>query len=254
MNRRRFLQVATLGAGGLAGCAGGADTTRTPGPSPTGTTTAPRGDPDTIHVNPAGHPSNQGTVDAPLATIQGALEEAMPGETVQVRPGRYHEVVRTVRPGRPDDPITVTGPPEAVYVGGDETPKPEPFEIMHSHVRVTGLTFDGLQDPDDPDDIDSYAKANLSVDPIGRVEGDETPPIVSDVVLKPHAVGNTLGNCMHVFMADGVEVGECRVHGPAGVAHFVFDEPGHDGEFVYIGTAPHGWEDRWNGHVDRPAS
>jgi hypothetical protein len=174
-----------------------------------------------------------------------------PGQTIHALPGRYHEVVRTVRPGEPNKPITITGPPDAVFIGGDQTPKPEPMEIMHSHYRITGLTFDGLQDPSRSDELSSYAKANVSVDPIGRVSGDEKPPTVRDVVIKPHAVGNTRGNCIHVFFGDRIEVGEFKVHGPAGVSHFVFDEPGHDGEIVYIGTAEHGWYDRWNGHVDR---
>lgn len=266
--RRRFLEVASLSSAVLAGCTGTDDSgdstptdtaittpeTEPPTPIDTASPTAsptPRDHPDVIFVSPGGRDSNDGTVEAPLSSIQAGLERAQAGQTVHALPGRYHELVRTVRPGEPGKPITITGPPDAVFVGGDQTPNPEPMEIMHSHVHVTGLTFDGLQYPDRSDELSSYAKANVSVDPIGRVEEGEEPPYVSDVVISPHAVGNTRGNCIHVFFGDGVEVGEFRHAGPSGVAHFVFDEPGHDGEIVYIGTAPHGWEDRWGGRIDR---
>jgi len=259
MNRRRFLHVVSLGSVGLAGCASrrSNETPDTPteagktSTEPTRSTEPPREHPDTIFVHPDGTASNPGTRDAPLGTLQGALDVAEPGETVHALPGRYHEVVETVRAGEPENPITNTGPPDAVFIGGNETDKPEPLKIRHSHVQITGLTFDGLQNPDRPDDMSSYARANITVDPISRVEGDERPPTVSHVRITPHAVGNTLGNCIHLFFAEHVEVGEFELIGPAGVAHFVFDEPGHDGEIVYIGTASKGWEKRWGGHVDR---
>jgi hypothetical protein len=61
------------------------------------------------------------------------------------------ERVETVRPGTPEQLIVLTGPPEAVFVGSDETPLPEPLKIFHSHIHILGLTFDGLQNPDKPD-------------------------------------------------------------------------------------------------------
>lgn len=206
---------------------------------------------DIYYVAPDGATSGSGSREDPLRSIQHALEFAEPGETVHLLPGRYRERVATVRAGGPDAPITITGPPDAVYVGGGQSADPEPMKIRHSHVHVTGLTFDGLQNPDSPDDPDAYARSNLTVDPISRWHRDGPPPTVRDVKLLPHAVGNTLGPCMHVFFGENIEVGECRLLGPAGVAHFRFDQPGHDGEIVYIGTSQGGWEGRWNGHVDR---
>lgn len=259
MKRRRILELAALGSAGIAGCTGrrsnespdtAAETEGTDD-SPTDTTEAPQETPNTIFVHPDGAASNLGSRDDPVGSIQDALDAAEPGDTVHALPGRYHEVVKTVRPGEPDNPITITGPPDAVFIGGDETDKPEPLKIRHSHVQITGLTFDGLQNPNQPDDISSYARANITIDPVSRVSGDEQPPTVSDVTITPHAVGNTLGNCIHLFFAETVEVGEFELIGPSGVAHFVFDEPGHDGEIVYIGTASRGWEQRWNGYVDR---
>lgn len=205
----------------------------------------------THYVGPDGIDSNPGTADSPLRTIGHAFFRAQPGDTIEAKPGRYHEVAHTIRPGTPDNPITLTGPSDAVFIGGNMTSNPEPLEIMHSHVHVTGLTFDGLQYPNRSDELSSYAKANVSVDPINRTAKGEKPPYVSDVVISPHAVGNTLGNCIHIFFGDDIEVGGFRHIGPSGVAHFVFDEPGHDGEIVYIGTSADGWEGRWGGHVDR---
>jgi hypothetical protein len=206
---------------------------------------------DVYYVSPGGSTDGTGSRDDPLRSIQHALEFAEPGETVHVLPGRYRERVATVRAGEPDAPITITGPPDAVYVGGGQSHSPEPMKIRHSHVHVTGLTFDGLQNPDAPDSLDSYAGSNLTVDPQTRWRGDGPPPTVTDVKLLPHAVGNTTGPCVHVFFGERIEIGEFRLLGPAGVAHFKFDEPGHDGEVVYVGTSEGGWEGRWDGHVDR---
>lgn len=259
MKRRRILELAVPGSVGLAGCASlrssdsldsAAENEDSESPS-TDATASPQETPNTTFVHPDGAASNRGTRDEPLGSIQDALQEAKPGDTVHALPGRYHEVVKTVRPGKPDKPITITGPPDAVFIGGDETDNPEPLKIRHSHVQITGLTSDGLQNPNQPDNISSYARANITINPISRVSGDERPPTVSNVTITPHAVGNTLGPCIHLFFAETVEVGEFELIGPAGVAHFVFDEPGHDGEIVYIGTASRGWDQRWNGHVDR---
>lgn len=203
------------------------------------------------YVSPEGSDTNPGSKDRPINTIQEGLNRAQPGETVHALPGRYHERVETVRPGKPNHPITLTGPPDAVFLGGDETPFGEPLKILHSHVYVLGMTFDGLQNPQRPDDVSkddgdgaAYAKGNISVNPFTfltrRDEPDETadkfPGYVRDVKIKPHAVGNVLGAMINTFFANDVEIGEFRVIGPGGLKHLKGEVSGHNGEVVYIGT------------------
>lgn len=200
---------------------------------------------DTIFVGPDGSRGASGARDDPVASIQEGFERAGPGQTVHALPGRYHERVETVRPGEPGEPIVLTGPPEAVFVGGDETLRPEPLKILHSHVHVLGLTFDGLQDPDHPERVSkdapggsSYAGGNVQVNPFARGGEDAFPGYVRDVKVKPHAVGNVLGAMINVFFAHDVEIGEFQVIGPGGVQHLKGDREGHNGEVVYLGTPP----------------
>jgi hypothetical protein len=196
--------------------------------------------PEIIHVAQDGQRRATGLEDDPLDAIQPALAHAGPGDTVHVGPGTYTEQVQTVRAGEPDAPITVTGPPEAVYRSR------APFEINHSHVHLTGLTFDGLLEPDSPENADAYSESLLQVNEAlyeGIKNGDRSTdePVtddeyVVDVVVKPHAVGNCRADFVKVHWSRDVEVGEFEVVGPAGVKYLEGDEEGHNAEVVYVGN------------------
>lgn len=244
MNRRRFLALAGVGSGLLSGCSDADDPTTTNSPIPPSTptepsrntaapttTNTPNAEPDQIFVDIQGRNANNGTENSPFATIQRALKQALPGQTIHVQPGRYSEHARTVRSGEPDKPITITGPPEAIYHRS--------LEINHSHIHVTGLTFDGLSDRTRPDELDSYGYHNIY---LSRFQ-DEFPGYIEDVVLKPHAVGNTRSSCISCNYANDVEIGEFEVTGPAGLVHQLSDRWGHNGEIIYIGRPFNKWLD-----------
>lgn len=190
---------------------------------------------DVFHVAVDGADSNVGSEAAPLATLQEALDRATPGDTVYAHPGEYYQHPNTVRDGRAGEPITITGPADAVLHGG--------LGISHSHVRVTGMTFDGLQDPENPDDASSYASHNIGVHPPGWVEREYFSGYLEDVTIKPHAVGNTQGSSISFKYTNDVEVGEFEVVGPAGMKHLKDGEPGHNGEIIYIGIPFDKWLD-----------
>lgn len=57
-----------------------------------------------------------------------------------------------------------------------------------------------------------------------------------DVVVKPHAIGNCRSDFIKVHWSRNVEVGEFEVIGPAGVKYLKSDQPGHNGEIVYVGN------------------
>lgn len=195
--------------------------------------------PQEIHVTTDGDDDNPGTETSPLATVQAGVDRAQPGETVFVHPGEYEESVITRRSGAPDEPITITGPTDAVLKG-----RPDGWravvEIHHSHVTLDGLTITGLLDPDEPENPDSYRDTALVavVPPTGSGELERSDEYLQDIVVKPDRIGNTGRNMIIVWRTVGVEIGEFEVIGPAGASWVFNDKTEHVGEIVYLGQAP----------------
>lgn len=209
--RRRLLRRGALvGVAGVAGCVGG------------------HAEEENIVVDPDGSNARSGTEDAPLATIQEALDRAQPGDTVHVRSGQYFESPETVRSGTTTDPITITGPADA-EISGRLDGYGSGLNVRHSHIHLRGLTIDGLQDPSALDDPESYVDMAINVLPA-------SPEYLSDLVLKPHAIGNVLTAMIKVNFAEHVEIGEFTVIGPAGLGYHLTDEDGFFGEIVYVGS------------------
>lgn len=236
MRRRRFLAAAAVGISGVSGCA---ERVNRPLSSPTPTAKGhplptARGHPNTIFVGEDGSDDNDGTQDSPLGTVQEAINRAHPGQSVHAQRGQYFESLSTVRAGRPGAPITITGPPDAIIAGNERHRGGTGLKIRHSHVHLTGLTFDGLHDSARPDDVESYV-LGAAVESVPA--GDE---YLTDLVIKPHRVGNVLGNHIHLFFSENVEVGEFRVIGPSGLNYLLTDKEGHYGEIVYIGVSVDG--------------
>lgn len=235
MNRRALLGVVAAGVGSVAGCVG-----RFP-ISGGGVEEGPR----TIHVEAGqGQWSADGSRESPLPTITAALNVAGPGDTVQVAPGEYVERVEPPEGGEPGAPITVTGPPDAVL-------KSDPAEynvvlIRQNHFHLTGLTIDGLENPDEPDEADSYSRAQLvQVRPPTRSD-----QYLRDVVIAPHRIGNTMKSLVSIERTRDAEVGPFRVIGPAGAKYLFTDEAGHNGEIVYLGTSPTNLGTDWHPWTD----
>jgi hypothetical protein len=119
------------------------------------------------------------------------------------------------------------------------------LNIEHSHVHLTGLTFDGLVDPDAPEDPESYAQVPITLNQRTRdateeeyADGVPRSAYLTDVVVEPHAVGNCRAAMVKHQYADDVEIGGFRVIGPAGLKFTLGDVIGHNSEIVYLGTPP----------------
>ena len=264
MRRRRFLKLATGSSPFIAGCSANtgqptgtrasstvtptATSTRsaTPTETPTesGGSSQPPGDnSETLFVDPGGDDDNPGNESDPLASIQTAIDRAQPGETIQVAAGEYHEAtesghaVETVRDGQPDSPITITGPEEAVLYGSWEDAA---LRINHSHIHLRGLTVDGLLDPSQPDDPESYSNLMLihTIPPTSRSH-------VEDIVCAPAAIGNSRKPLMLFERTKHLEIGPLRVMGLAGADYVLGDRETHVGEIIYLGQplfeAPEGY-------------
>jgi hypothetical protein len=76
----------------------------------------------TFFVSLTGNDENAGTsIDAPMRTIQNAVNVAQPGDTIMVRGGTYRETVTTSRSGTAEAPITIRNyEKEEVVVSGTD--------------------------------------------------------------------------------------------------------------------------------------
>jgi len=249
MRRRKMLTLIAGSMGLVAGCPSqsdaGAESMSTPTPTGTQTlpptqTETPRENSDTILVAPNGSPTNPGTRDQPLSSTQEALRRAQPGQTVHVRPGTYNEYVEPPHGGKPGAPITITGPPDAVLKPNSQNYYM--LRIRQSHIHLTGLTIDGLKDPENPEQKASYDQTS----PIVTRPHPDTDEYLQDLVIAPHAVGNSQKALVAVDRTQHSTIGPFKVSGLAGAKYFLTDTPGHNGEIVYLGTSPSNLGTDWH--------
>lgn len=86
--------------------------------------------------------TNSGSLTYPWKTIQHAADNLMPGDTVFIREGTYHECIITHRSGNSTDGyITFSAYPRETPVidGTDVTESNTGFTIMHSYINIKGL-------------------------------------------------------------------------------------------------------------------
>jgi hypothetical protein len=187
-----------------------------------------------IHVSKDGADDDSGATDAPLASIQTAVERAQPGQTVNVQPGEYQEFIEFQTDGTPDKPITLTGPPDAVLKPPEDVDYGT-IGVGGSHIHITGLTITGLYNPDEPETAESYTSSHLiSLNTWAEDSGD----YLEGLVVSPHRIGNAGGALINSVMIKNSSIGGFKIIGPAGAAWLFDDEnEGHYGEFVYLGTS-----------------
>lgn len=222
LSRRSALaSVAAVGLGLFSGCgsSGGTDSR----------------DLDVIHVSKSGADDNSGAADAPLSSIQSAVERARPGQTISVQPGEYREFVEFRIDGTPDKPISLTGPPDAILKPPEDGDHGT-IGVGGSHIHITGLTISGLYNPDEPEAAESYTPGHLVTLNTWAEDNDD---YLEGLVISPHRIGNAGGALINSQMIKDSTIGGFEVIGPAG-ADWLFDdeEGGHYGEIVYLGTAP----------------
>jgi hypothetical protein len=219
--RNALASVGALGLAFLSGCGSS-------GENSSGTL-------DFIHVSADGSDGNSGAEDAPLSSIQTAVERARPGQTVRVWPGEYREFIEFRTNGSPDAPITLTGPPEAVLKPPEDVDYGA-VGVGASYIHITGLTISGLYSSDEPETAESYTPSHLvTLNTWAEDSGD----FLEGLVISPHRIGNAGGALINSQMIRDSSIGGFEVIGPAG-ANWLFDSEkgGHYGEIVYLGTAP----------------
>lgn len=206
------------------------------------------GSSDVIHVSTDGIDDNSGAEDAPLSSIQTAVEQAQPGQTIRARPGECREFIEFRTDGTPDAPITLTGPPDAV-LKPPENADHGAIGVGASHIHITGLTISGLYNPDRPETAESYTPSHLVTLNTWAEESDD---YLEGLVISPHGIGNAGGALINSVMIKNSTIGGFKVIGPAG-AYWLFDDKqaGHYGEIVYLGTSPDNRVERGYDDYDR---
>jgi hypothetical protein len=175
-----------------------------------GTATAPAaGRARTIMVATTGTPAGDGSAERPYRSVQQALVDARPGDTVAVAAGTYTEGIHSIRPGRPGAPIRLLG--EGARIAG-ATGANILVEITHDDIEVRGFDL-------------SKARSLLWIAGASRVR------VISNTL---HDAG---GECVRLRGGSvDNEIGGNRIE-RCGQAGFVPGGPDAAGEGIYIGTA-----------------
>ena len=250
---RRREALATLGVLSTGGClrltgggeestptAGGTDDGGTGDAGDTGDTATTAGtetsDVD-VWVAPDG-PEGDGSRSSPFTSVQRALAAAGPGETVFLQSGEYRLNGITQGGGEPGAPIEVTGPQDAVLRAREGTG--EVLQIVHSHVHLTGTTIDGLIDREQRwETPDAWVDTLIRVSPGQRYEADGVD-YLEDVVVEPHALGNSASSFVKLERTRDASIGGFEVTGPAGAEfHPEMADPveSHAAHLVQVGAS-----------------
>ena len=97
------------------------------------------------YVSPGGDDLAEGGKNAPLKTVAKALEYALPGDTIFLREGAYHEFVIPTRSGEPGKAITIKSyPGETAKIDGTGL-KLEGWSALVQLRDIQHLTLEDLQ-------------------------------------------------------------------------------------------------------------
>jgi hypothetical protein len=98
-----------------------------------------------LFVDVNGTDADPGSVARPLQSIGRALERALPGDLIVVRPGTYRESVTIARSGEPRRPLVIRGLPGAVLVSPDPGASLSAFDVREGvgFVTIQGFEMTG---------------------------------------------------------------------------------------------------------------
>jgi hypothetical protein len=207
-----------------------------------------------LYVDPTGSDSNDGSQGKPFQTIQAALEEAQPGTTINIAPGKYYEELATVRDGLPDAPITLKGP----ETGKDRSGRYQAtvfsagraVNIDNDYITLDGFTVDGQENlastpySTDLATVDAFktsVQAQVSDSRLVYLGSADDARDVTGVTIRNMFLNGGGGECVRLrnnahgnTITDSV-VQYCGMFGKNGKEDRT---EFHNGEGIYIGTSP----------------
>lgn len=201
--------------------------------------------PRDLYVAPTGDDAASGREpQVPLRRVQTAIDRALPGDVIHLSPGRYDEDLTTVRDGRAEAPITLTGPRDAVVVGAGGA---RVVQVEHDHVTLQGFSIDGLAG------ADANARASYR-DKLVYAQGTSPRAGVTGLRVVGMRLANAGGECVRLrYFAVGNELRDNDV-GPCGLYDFRFGGGSENGQGIYVGTALEQLADGKNPTPDRDES
>lgn len=193
--------------------------------------------PRQYYVAPNG--DDEATGATPLtafATLQHALGQVQPGDTIHLLPGDYRENVVSLVDGRAEAPITIMGPADAIVRGAGAASAA--FYLTHNHYTLVGFTIDGLYG--DPAEKEGYTQKLL------YVQGTQPKTGVTGLRVLNMTFRNAGGECLRLrYFAQQNEIAYSTFT-TCGLLDFAFGEGGKNGEAIYIGTSSTQWADGKN--------
>ncbi len=182
----------------------------------------------TLFVHPKGSDKSDNTIQTPFATIQQAMDIAQPGDTVLLMQGEYLQDISTIRNGLPNMPIRIIGMPGVIIRGGGKT---SIFDIRHSFIELSHFSIDGL-----------FSSSNKATDfrkKLIYIKGIKNKGITGIKLLYMN-IKNARDECIRIkYQAHNNEVAYSYIS-YCGAQDYIFSDgkKNHNGEAIYIGTAP----------------
>ncbi|CAM9402092.1 unnamed protein product [Ectocarpus sp. 12 AP-2014] len=191
---------------------------------------------------------------APGESIQAQIELAQPGDTIQLKDGKFAENLQTTRDGEENKPITLTGSRKAILSGTGE--KGRMFEVNHDHWHIDGFTVDGKIGEGDKEEhfIGKliYVHGNRETRTIKR-HGTEFRSAIDGLVVSNMKLVNGGGECLRLrYFVTGAQIYGNYIEN-CGVWDFVFGGMSAvNSESIYIGTSSNQISDGKNptGEID----
>lgn len=171
-----------------------------------------------------------------FATLQHALNQVQPGDTIHLLPGDYRENVVSAIDGRVDAPITIMGPADAILRGAGAASAA--FYLTHNYYTLVGFTIDGLYGA--PAQKEGYTQKLL------YVQGTQPKIGVTGLRVLNMTFRNAGGECLRLrYFAHQNEIAYSTFT-TCGLLDFAFSDGGKNGEAIYIGTSSTQWDDGKN--------
>lgn len=164
----------------------------------------------TLYVAKSGSDALDGSLDRPWQTIQHAIQQALPSDTILVAGGIYNEHIQSVRNGQEGAPIVLANlNQDTVVIDGTLVDWSTGISLSHDFIQLEGI------------EVRNWSSTGIWLDGAGHVT-------LRDCVVYDCVFGIGAGNGAHDFLLERVEIHDFDLYG--------FDASPSGGGDCYNGT------------------